>query len=92
MHPTFLSGEAVGFHIAPVHELTCGTTVHKGWTGFDFSGGCGLDSHFDDQGFGTWSGCNYILLQEASLPCMESKEPMWLDRFGSDFIQWLYWW
>ena len=34
---------------APVHELTCGTTVHKGWTGFDFSSVCGLDSHFDDQ-------------------------------------------
>ena len=49
----FLSGEAVAFHITPVHELTHGTTVHKGWTRFDFSGVCGLHSHFDDQGFGT---------------------------------------
>ena len=88
----FPSGEAVAFHIAPVHELTHGTTVYKGWTRFDFSGLCGLDSHFDDQGFGAWSGCNYILLQEASLPCMESKELMWLDRFGCDFTQWLHWW
>ena len=82
----FSSGEAVAFHIAPVHELTHGTTVYKGWTGFDFSGVCGLDSHFDDQGFGTWSGCNYILLWKVSLPCTESKEPMWSGRFGYDFI------
>ena len=32
----FPSGEAVVFHIAPVHELTHGTTVYKGWTRFDF--------------------------------------------------------
>ena len=25
----FLSGEVVAFHIAPVHELTCGTTVYN---------------------------------------------------------------
>ena len=86
----FLSGEAVAFHIAPVHELTHGITVYKGWTGFDFSGICGLDSHFDDQGFGTWSGCNYIPLQETPLPGMKSEKLMWLDRCGCDFIQWLH--
>ena len=87
----FPSGEVVAFHIAPVHELTRGTTVRKGWTGFDFSGACGLHSHFDDQGFGTWSGHNYML-REASLTCAESKELMGLDRFGCDFIRWLHWW
>ena len=43
------SGEAITFHIAPVHKLSCGTTVYKGWTGFDFSSVCELDPHFDDQ-------------------------------------------
>ena len=46
-----LSDEAVVFHIAPIHELSCGTTVYKGWTRFDFSSVCELDSHLDGQGF-----------------------------------------
>ena len=83
------SGEVVVIYIAPVHELSCDTMVYKR---FDFSGDCGLDLHFDDQGFGACSGCNYILLWKASLPGMELEELIWLDRFVCDFIQWLHWW
>ena len=86
------SGEAVVFYMAPVHVLSCGTTVYKGWTGFDFYGVCGPDSHLNNQVFRAWSGCNYIPLWEASLPSMKFEEPMQLDRFVCDFIWWLCWW
>ena len=85
-----LGGEVVAFQVAPVHELSHGTAVYWGWTGFDLSSVCELDPYFDDQGFGAWGRCDYILPWKVSLPGLELEEPMQLDGFGCNFIWLLY--